>query len=191
MNVDPMGATEDMEDQEKKPCCGGVFACCGGVKKITKLALFPMIALVIFSLIVDETYPFSDFPMYSKLPDHTVYYYLADGKGDPLPVKDCFGVSASAMKKMYIKRLTQVVKEQSKEMGKRIRGKDLSTEQKEMVGDDLLDYLLPRGEKKAWWLENQPEVIRLVQVDIQRTDAEGLVETPILIVERKLKRDES
>ena len=160
-------------------------------KKAMSHALFPMLALVVFSLIVDESYPFSDFPMYSKLPSYTDYYYLTDGEGEPLPVKYCFGVSASAMKKMYVNRLKQVAEEKSKEAGHRIGGSELSDEEKEAVGDALLDYLLPRGEKKDWWQENQPDVIRLFRTDIKRTDKDGLVETPTLVVERKLKGGES
>ena len=66
-------------------------------------------------------------------------------------------------------------------------GSELSEEEKRVIGDDLLDYLIPRGEKKGWWKENQPDVIRLVRVLIQRTEKDGLLETPTIIVERRLK----
>lgn len=160
-------------------------------KKGVRHALFPMLALVVFSLIVDETYPFSDFPMYSRFPAYTEYYYFTDGEGEPLPVKDCFGVSASAMKKMYAKRLTKVATEKSREVGHRVRGSELSAEEQAAVGDAVLDYLLPRGEKKDWWQENRPDAIRLIRVDIKRTDKDGLVETPTVVVERNLKEGDS
>jgi len=150
-----------------------------------------MLVLVVFSLIVDETYPFSDFPMYSRFPAYTEYYYFADGEGEPLPTKDCFGVSASAMKKMYVNRVKKLASKKSKESKKRVGGSELSAEELEAIGDEVLDYLLPRGDKKDWWKENQPEVIQLIRVDIRRTDKEGLVETPTVVVERQLKGGES
>ena len=150
-----------------------------------------MLVLVVFSLIVDETYPFSDFPMYSRFPAYTDYYYFADGDGEPLPTKDCFGVSASAMKKMYVNRVKKLADKKSKETGERVGGSELSAEEQEAIGDEVLDYLLPRGEKKDWWQENQPDVIRLIRVDIRRTDKDGLIETPTIVVERNLKGGKS
>ena len=191
MNDDKMNETENAAETESIAGKSKAHAALHLAKKGMRHALFPMVALVVFCLIVDETYPFSDFPMYSNLPDNTLYFYVADGEGEPLPVKNCFGVSASAMKKMYIKRLNKVAEERSRKTGQRISGLKLSAEDQQVVGDDLLDYLLPRGEKKTWWLENQPDVIRLVRVDIKRTDDEGLTETLINVVERSLKKDES
>ncbi len=184
-----MGEAERIGNQDRGRDDKGA-AVARAVKKGARHALFPMLALVVFSLIVDETYPFSDFPMYSKLPAYTEYFYFTDGDGEPLPVKKCFGVSASAMKKMYVKRSKKVAIQKSKEVGYRVGGSELSVEEKAAIGNEVLDYLLPRGEKKDWWKENEPDVIRLIHVDIKRTDKEGLVETPVLVVERKLKEGE-
>lgn len=184
-----MGEAKNIEKPAGLPSKGRVVW--RAAKKGMRHALFPMLALVVFSLIVDETYPFSDFPMYSKMPDYTDYYILEDGSGERLPVKSCFGLSASAMKKMYVKRLKKVAKERSKEAGRRIGGSELSAEEKRAIGDDLLDYLLPRGEKIAWWKENRPDVIRVVRVLIRRTDKDGLTETPTIVVERRLRQDKS
>ncbi|MFK5920830.1 MAG: hypothetical protein QM496_01515 [Verrucomicrobiota bacterium] len=176
---------ESEESGTKGPAIGRA------VKKGVRHALFPMLVLVVFSLIVDETYPFSDFPMYSRLPPNTEYYFFEDGNGDPLPVKACFGVSASAMKKMYEKRLRKVSEKRSLEAGYGIGGSELTAEDKAAVGDELLDYLLPMGETKSWWQKNRPEAIRLIRVDIRRTDAQGLIETPAVVVERRLEQGKS
>jgi len=183
-----MGESEGVKEQAKPGESRG-SAVIRAVKKGARHALFPM--LVVFSLIVDETYPFSDFPMYSRFPAYTDYYYFADGDGEPLPTKDCFGVSASAMKKMYVNRVKKLADKKSKETGERVGGSELSAEEQEAIGDEVLDYLLPRGEKKDWWQENQPDVIRLIRVDIRRTDKDGLIETPTIVVERNLKGGKS
>lgn len=185
-----MGEAEEITEQIK-PVGSEESTVLRTVKKGARHALFPMLVLVVFSLIVDETYPFSDFPMYSRFPAYTEYYYFADGEGEPLPTKDCFGVSASAMKKMYVNRVKKLASKKTKESGQRVGGSELSVEEQRAIGDEVLDYLLPRGEKKDWWKENRPDVIRLIRVDIRRTDKEGLVETPRVVVERQLKGGES
>lgn len=186
-----MSSSEKMQQQSQLSIEGGHK---GKIKRVAKRgvkhALFPMLVLVVFSLIVDETYPFSDFPMYSKMAPYTDYYILQDGEGQPLPVKYCFGLSASAMKKMYVKRLKKVAIAKSKVVGHRVGGSDIPAEEQRVIGDDLLDYLLPRGEKSDWWKRNKPDSIKLVRVEIERTDELGLVETPTVVVERRLKTGE-
>ncbi|MCF6311316.1 MAG: hypothetical protein L3J39_02590 [Verrucomicrobiales bacterium] len=183
-----MSSSEEMQQRSQSSFEGGrrgKIKCVA--KRVVRHALFPMLALVVFSLIVDETYPFSDFPMYSKMNPYTDYYILEDGEGQPLPVKYCFGLSASAMKKMYVKRLKKVASAKSKELGRRIGGSEIPAEEQKIIGDDLLDYLLPRGEKSDWWKKNKPDTIKLVRVKIERSDKLGLMETPTVVVERRLK----
>lgn len=156
------------------------------VKRGLQHALFPMLVLVVFSLIVKENYPFSNFPMYSKMSPSTEYYILEDGEGQALPVKNCFGLSASALKKMYVKRLDKLAVKRSEEKGYQMRRPKLSLEDQGAAGEDLLDYLLPRGDKIVWWKKNRPDVIRVVRVVIEREDDRGLIETPTVLVERRL-----
>jgi len=85
------------------------------VRATVRHPLFPLIALTAFCLIVEETYPFSDFPMYSSLSPGSHYFYLTDENDQALPVKGLFGISASEMKKMYHSKLTPMAFERSEQ----------------------------------------------------------------------------
>jgi len=147
--------------------------------------LFPLAALVGFCLIVEETYPFSDFPMYSSLSPDTHYFYVTDEDDQALPVKGIFGISASELKKIYHSKLTPMAEEQSEEAGKRIKASELGEADQAIAGDLLFEQLMPRIEGRSWWKENHPTELRLKRVNIHRDDAE-LSEIEKHITARKL-----
>lgn len=148
--------------------------------------LFPLAALVVFCLIVEETYPFSDFPMYSSLSPDTHYFYVTDEDDQALPVKGIFGISASELKKIYHSKLTPMALSLSEETGKRVKASELGEADQAIAGDLLLEQLMPRTEGRSWWKENYPTELRLKRVDIHRADAE-LSEIEKQITVRKLK----
>jgi hypothetical protein len=147
--------------------------------------LFPMLVLVAVCLIVEENYPFSDFPMYSNLSPGSHYFHLTDETDQPLPIKDLFGVSASEFKKIYHSKLTPIAEKLSEKTGKRVKASDLGPEEQAAAGEQLLEQLMPRTEGRKWWKENQPSELRLIRTDIHRDD-KALTETPRRITIRKL-----
>ncbi len=147
--------------------------------------LFPMAVLVAFSLIVEECYPFSDFPMYSSLAPGSHYFHLTDENDQALPIKDLFGVSASEFKKIYHSYLTPIAEKLSEQSGDRVKADELGPEEQTTAGDRLLDQMLPRAEDRKWWQENHPTELRLIRTDIHRND-KALSETPRRITVRKL-----
>jgi hypothetical protein len=147
--------------------------------------LFPMAVLVAVCLIVEECYPFSDFPMYSNLSPGSHYFHLVDENDQALPIKALFGISASEFKKIYHSKLTPMAYQLSEEKGQRIRASDLGPEEQATAGNQLLDQLMPRIEGRKWWKENHPSELRLIRTDIHRNDKE-LTETPRPITVRKL-----
>lgn len=147
--------------------------------------LFPMVVLIAVCLIVEENYPFSDFPMYSNLSPSSHYFHLVDENDEPLPIKALFGISASEFKKIYHSKLTPMAEQLSEEKGKRIKASDLGPAEQATAGDQLLDQLMPRTEDRKWWKENHPAELRLIRTDIHRNDKE-LTESPQQIMVRKL-----
>ncbi len=140
------------------------------VRSTVRHPLFPLIALVAFCLIVEESYPFSDFPMYSSLSPGSHYFYLTDENDQALPIKALFGISASEMKKMYHSKLTPMAVKRSEKTGERVKASELNDADQTLAGDKLLDDLMPRADDRDWWDENAPKELRLIRVDIYRND---------------------
>lgn len=152
------------------------------VRTTLRHPLFPLIALVAVCLIVEETYPFSDFPMYSSLSPGSHYFYLTDENDQALPIKGLFGVSASEMKKMYHSKLTPMATVRSKQAGQRVKASELGAADQTLAGDKLLDDLMPRANDRDWWDENTPKELHLIRVSIYRDDkALSEEKTPITV----------
>ncbi len=157
------------------------------VRATVRHPLFPLVALTAFCLIVEESYPFSDFPMYSSLSPGSHYFYLTDENDQALPIKGLFGISASELKKMYHSKLTPMAVERSEQSGDRIKASELGDADQTLAGDKLLDDLMPRADDRKWWQENTPGELRLIRVNIYRND-DALSQDKQLITTRKLEK---
>lgn len=65
-------------------------------------SLAPLWVLVILNLLIKESFPFSHFPMYSKFSKFTYYIFITDETGEPIPMRDNFGIRPTFLKKIYI-----------------------------------------------------------------------------------------
>ncbi len=102
---------------------------------LTQTRSLPLFLITAACLLVQEQFPFSNFPMYSSFSSHTFYVYLADESGRPIPSQTTTGMSTPTLKKVYV---TEMRKEtQRLHLGK----KKLSPEQKAIVGQRLLTSL--------------------------------------------------
>ena len=155
------------------------------IRSLARHPLFFLWAFVIFSLVVRENYPFSHFPMYSSIAPETHYFYLTDGEDNKLGTKTNFGMSASNLKKKYHSFLTPLADQRSKESDTRIKASELPVSDQELCGQEIFDFLLPRGEKRGKWTRNKPAAIRLWRTDIRRKGRE-IDERSRLIAEREL-----
>ena len=59
-----------------------------------------LLVMVLLCLLLRESYPFSNFPMYSSFSRQTYYLYLTDADGQPLKTPE-FGLPASGLKKIF------------------------------------------------------------------------------------------
>jgi hypothetical protein len=67
-----------------------------------------LFGLTILCLVIQENYPFSNFPMYSSFAKNSYYIYLADAKGQALATTR-FGLTTPGMKKIFeSKRRTEI-----------------------------------------------------------------------------------
>jgi hypothetical protein len=132
----------------------------GGLRRFfSRLWWKPLLVLTAASLLIQEQYPFSDFPMYSTFGPKTYYLYLADGAGVPIPVLTVLGMRTTTLKKVFA---TEIRKEREHFPA---RPKRLTPAQKQAVGERLLARLKasPAAKKRG---RKVPNVLRLYEVNI-------------------------
>ena len=71
-------------------------------RRLTQLAVFPLLVYLVLTQLIRENYPFSHYPMYSRPNSKALgIQFLADGDGKPLPVVWHTGVSPSKVAKLH------------------------------------------------------------------------------------------
>lgn len=103
--------------------------------RLARTRCLPLFALTTACLVLQEQFPFSNFPMYSSFSSHTFYVYLADGNGRPIPALTSLGMSTATLKKIYATELRKET--QRLLLGKR----KLSPQEKAVVGQRVLNGL--------------------------------------------------
>ena len=141
--------------------------------RLAAVGLFaPLLLITAGCLLIQEQYPFSDFPMYSRFGRGTHYIYLANGDAQPLPSYATIGISTATLKKMYETELRQ----EARRLGTR-RGK-LGDEPKRIVGERILSGF--RRAEASGTLGHLPPVLRLYEVQIRLADAQLQKETKLV-----------
>ncbi|MGI8605463.1 MAG: hypothetical protein ACR2OZ_21015 [Verrucomicrobiales bacterium] len=126
----------------------------------------------------DRCFPFSNFPMYGDFPDRTYYVYIADEKGNPLPLFTLFGYRTTFLKRVYNRKVSELVK-QLEEAGEEIELHLLTPEQLRPAGDATLAWLVESNRRPS--RKTAPQVaLRLVHVNIEMEDRE-LVRRPMTV----------
>jgi len=74
-----------------------------------------MLAFIVLSLVVEEWYPISHYPMYANPPKNHWYVYVSDGGDQPLPLQTVFGLRTAFLKKVYRDRLKRMPKKAAAE----------------------------------------------------------------------------
>ncbi len=88
-----------------------------------------------------EHYPFTDFPMYSRLDDESDVLYVTNEKDEVLPFHRLFGTKLSTQKKVYTKALAKITNAQDRD------SRDARPEERRAAGDKLVEELLPKLKK--------------------------------------------
>ncbi len=92
-----------------------------------------MIGATVFSIMVDEFYPFSSFGMYAKPHVESVYVYVTGADDEPLKLRRLCGLSVARLKKVYKSHIRVV----GAELGMRSR----SPEVKRIAAERALNQL--------------------------------------------------
>jgi len=68
--------------------------------------VWPFVLYLLLTQLIRDNYPFSHYPMYSKPNSESLsFQYLADEKGEPLPLKRLTGLTPSQLSKLHRDRL--------------------------------------------------------------------------------------
>jgi hypothetical protein len=130
-----------------------------------------IIAFIALSLVLEENYPISHYPMYSDPDPQSQYYHLTDAEGTPLPVNQLTGVRASNLGKIYRKRMADRASEL------KVHVKRMSQVDKDHVSRETLAYLRNQA---AHHKHKLPERLRIMFTTIRFVDGE-VVETSEVI----------
>lgn len=139
---------------------------------------------IAFSLIVEENYPFSHYPMYKGFSEETFYLYIAS-EGKPVPAKPIFKVSVPKMKKLYGNHMDQIAEERTEASGGKIRPYEMGDDAKKEAGERLLKQLrkaVPKKQQKEY-AEILAKPLTLMRVDILYKDGK-FTKTPHEIVSK-------
>lgn len=134
-------------------------------------AKYFLLVLLLCAYFKDTTYPFSDFPMYSRLDDVATYVYVTSGNDEPLALDKHFAQRSSNLSKSFRNNLNKKVK------ARRGKRKDATPQEIQDSGREALAHLEYEGRARRPEVPRQ-EVLKLWYVEILR-DGNSLREDPV------------
>ena len=136
------------------------------ISPLMTLAIFS-----IFSLLIKENYPFSNYPMYSNPTPERNFYMITDGDGKPLPLATLTGTTCPKIGKIFRKRCDERADELKR------RRTDLPKDEIQAVGMSIFKEL---REKAVGKKKELPPKLQLMRTDIT-FEGGKIVEMPHLI----------
>jgi hypothetical protein len=119
-----------------------------------------MLAVIAFSLAVEEFYPFSWFPMFTNLQKSTWYVFLKDGDGNVLPLENEFGWTGDRADNYFKANLSRLRKRHPE------LGKEETTDQ---IASKMLRHLLLVNRRSAK-KNDEDRVLELWRTDVRLRD---------------------
>jgi hypothetical protein len=105
---------------------------------------FPaMTVLVVALYIIQDEFPFSNFPMYSNLSEEADVAFITDQNDKPIAMKALFKTSSGTSKKMYKTELGTLTQKSGRD------SEDATPEERAQAGKAVLDSLVPRLRPEA------------------------------------------
>ena len=101
------------------------------------------ILTTILCLALRENYPFSHFPMYSRMSGNTFYVYVTDQNDEPVPIHTLTSIRTGRLKKIYNSRL-YLMRDKLEAEGKFAGFQNLTIEERREAGEYTLSHILER-----------------------------------------------
>lgn len=149
---------------------------------LEKVPLKVMFLVTASCLVLQENFPFSDFPMYGSFANYSYYVYVTDAEDQPIPVEGITGVRTSRLKKIYGTRLKEVRRD-LESAGVEIKGYQfMTTEQQRSAGEYALEWLIGNCKEHARPELERHRPLRFHKVGLRLTEGE-IKSEPALIAE--------
>ncbi len=140
-----------------------------------------LIVATVLCLLLQENYPFSDFPMYSSFASNSSYVFVSDREGEPLPVESLAGVRTSKLKKIFMSHLRDH-REALEASGVEIHGFQFMTlEQRTPSGRYALEWLVENSRDREALAPHRP--LQFTQVVLKVLDDRTIERRPYTISE--------
>jgi len=137
-----------------------------------RIPLKAALAVIIVCFSVRENFPFSHFPMYSSFSDYSYYVYIADSKGNPIPIETLTSHKTSSLKKIYYEEIKKTRK-RLEAAGTDIEGfRFMTTEQRIPAGEHLLKWIYGNTKESAMPELNALRPLQVYHVDLFLKDGE-------------------
>jgi hypothetical protein len=95
------------------------------------------LAMGVAMLVIGEEFPFSNFPMYGKLPESVISIRVLNGAGEMISTQPSFGLPTFVLKKNFVRILGE-----QKAAGKIKRVQDADQSVLRAIGKEVLDWML-------------------------------------------------
>jgi hypothetical protein len=115
----------------------------GWIRNWRVLSLLQVAAVAGGLALIGEQYPFSDFPMYSHLDDHSDVLFVTDLQDRVLPMEELFATSSSTQKKVFITELKALCNPEKRDT------RDARPDEKMLAGRRVLARLMERRDADA------------------------------------------
>ena len=133
-----------------------------------------MLLFAVLSLVLQENYPLSHYPMYGDPDPVSQYYHLTDGDGKPLPIDQLTGVRAANLGKILRRRMSDHAK------ALKVDVKKLSQAERDHVARETVQYLRQQARHHQHAL---PEHVRIMFTTIRFHEGRVLEQPEVLYSE--------
>ncbi len=114
------------------------------IKKIWQSIPFRPVTLLVFVLFhVEEQYPFSHFPMYSRLQTEASVLYVTDEDRNPLAMRRVLNTGTATAKKIYKRELAEITNPLGRDSA------DSTLEERQLASQRTMEQLLARLDESA------------------------------------------
>lgn len=111
-----------------------------------------MLIVTVLCLGLQENFPFSHFPMYSRMDDNTNYIYISDNQDRPLPIATLTSHRTGKLKKIYQSHLNDERDAIRKRGGKFTGFSEMTLEERRPAGERTLAWIYentgPMGQRR-------------------------------------------
>lgn len=130
-----------------------------------------MVLFAVLSLVLQENYPLSHYPMYGDPDPVSQYYHLTDGDGKPLPIDQLTGVRSANLGKILRRRLSDRAK------ALKVDVKKLPQEERDRVARETVEYLRQQARHHQHAL---PASVQIMFTTIRFHDGQVLEQPEVL-----------